>query len=222
MSYLTYKMNMTVRQLITNTEKTAVKTKVIYDLITEAQNETSIKKVQAKLKKIQKEIEKIEKLNTPRMKSNTTKPTGFLKKVVISNRLAHFLNLPRYSMLSRTQVIVKIWKYIRENYLQLNANRRYFNRDQKLNQLLQLNGVPGHLTLCDLQTLITPHLNGIILKQESCKIILTNYRLYKMRRFISQCALKSRLKQELEFYPNIGIKYFEAKQQFDDSKVFGI
>ena len=37
----------------------------------------------------------------------------------------------------------------------------------------------------------------------------------KFKRFFKQLVLKSKLKEEIEWYPSIGIKYFEIKEHFE-------
>jgi hypothetical protein len=50
-----------------------------------------------------------------------------------------------------------------------------------------------------------------IIKQ---KYIYKFYRNFKFIKFIKSCSLKNKLKNEIEYFPSKGIKYFESLNSF--------
>lgn len=89
------------------------------------------------LNSIKKPIDKLARSKPPRKQINIDgNRNGFLKPVLISNDLAHFLKCETGSMKSRVEVTRAICEYIETNKLQNPKNRREINVDPTLKHLL--------------------------------------------------------------------------------------
>ena len=110
-----------------------------------------------KLKSLESEIlidlKKLQKLTLKHIKDLTKKnrkrkvdpedkkkraPSGFAKPTIISDELCDFLGKNHGSEMARTEVTKHLTKYIRENELQDQANRRRILPDPKLRKLLNV------------------------------------------------------------------------------------
>ena len=103
-----------------------------------------------------KEIQPIEKPSKKKASS------GFIKPTLISDELATFLGKEKGTLLSRTEVSKEIHKYISNNNLQDQLNRRIINPNANLKSLLKLkNG--EQLTYFNIQRYLKCHfIKGIV------------------------------------------------------------
>ena len=76
--------------------------------------------------------------NTCRTTRSPRFSSGFTTQQPIHSEVAHFFELPIGTSLSRCELTRLINKYIRENGLQDNENKRKINPDDKLKTLLKL------------------------------------------------------------------------------------
>ena len=83
---------------------------------------------------VQLEFKKIAKQRNK--KSVNRKPSGFATPRVVSDKLCDFMNCPRGSLVPRTEVTQYIIKYIKNNNLQSENNRRIIHPDKSLKVLL--------------------------------------------------------------------------------------
>jgi chromatin remodeling complex protein RSC6 len=90
-------------------------------------------------------------------------PSGFAVATDISDNLCDFLSIEKGSKLSRTDVTRKVTAYIREQNLQVPANRRSFIPDEQLGSILgplkDIDKDKG-FTYFNLQRYITPHITS--------------------------------------------------------------
>tara|TARA_B100001093_G_scaffold477504_1_gene504848 strand:- start:226 stop:909 length:684 start_codon:yes stop_codon:yes gene_type:complete len=90
-------------------------------------------------------------------------PSGFAVATNISDKLCDFLNVPKGTQLSRTDVTRKVTTYIREKNLQISNNRRAFKPDKALKGILgdlqEVDKEKG-FTYFNLQRYITPHITS--------------------------------------------------------------
>ena len=90
-------------------------------------------------------------------------PSGFAVATDISDNLCEFLNVPKGTQLSRTDVTRKVTTYIREKNLQITDNRRAFKPDEALKGILgdlQDKDKDKGFTYFNLQRYITPHITS--------------------------------------------------------------
>jgi chromatin remodeling complex protein RSC6 len=88
------------------------------------------------------------------------KPSGFEIPKTVSAQLCKFLGVPAGTQISRTQVTTQINKYIKDHKLQTETNKRGFNPDKALKELLgdlQEQDKEKGYTYFNLQRYITPH-----------------------------------------------------------------
>ena len=84
------------------------------------------------------------------------KPSGFAKPAQLSAKLCEFLNVPETTLLARTDVTRMITKYVKENQLHDEADKRTIRPDEKLLQLLDVKD-NAKVTYFNLQSLIKHH-----------------------------------------------------------------
>lgn len=94
---------------------------------------------------------------TSKRKKNTQngKLSGFEKPTLITDELAGFFGRPKGSRMARTEVSKEIHKYVTENNLQDENNRRIIHPDTKLLKLL--NSKDDQLTYFNLQKYLKHH-----------------------------------------------------------------
>lgn len=104
----------------------------------------AIKAIQGEMKKLQKDVGKMSKggkgKREPRLDANGEKivqKTGFALPVPLSDQLCEFLDLPKASQLSRTEVTRLINNFIKQNKLQDPTNGRNIIPNHSLQALLQ-------------------------------------------------------------------------------------
>ena len=118
-----------------------------------------VKPIKALLKTLIKEVAKLEKKSEKldRKRSNAKKvPSGFAKPSPLSPELLTFFSLPVGTELARTQVTSLVTKYIKENNLQQESDRRNINPDAPLKKLLKLTD-EDKLTYFNLQRHLKTH-----------------------------------------------------------------
>ena len=125
--------------------------------------ENSVKNIAKKIKNLKKnsivsikEIEKSSKLKYGKYRRIKNKNSGFAQPLEVSNKLAHFLNIPENTKIPRTQVTKEINKYITEKELKDPENKKIIIPDEKLNELLQIDDNES-LTFFTLQKKLNPH-----------------------------------------------------------------
>ena len=99
--------------------------------ITVLQNQ--IRSLEKTVKKNMKTLQREAKKN--RNKGNR-KPSGFAVPTAISNELCDFMKRPRGSKVARTEVTQYIIRYIKENDLQYQQNRKIIKPNKELRSLL--------------------------------------------------------------------------------------
>jgi chromatin remodeling complex protein RSC6 len=100
---------------------------------------TAMKEVQTSLKVLTKEYERMKKLveKTERKRANArTQPSGFAKPTKISDEMCDFLEVPRGTEMSRTDVTRKINAYVKLHNLNKPDNKRIILPDHKLKKIL--------------------------------------------------------------------------------------
>jgi chromatin remodeling complex protein RSC6 len=100
---------------------------------------TAMKEVQTSLKVLTKEYERMKKLveKTERKRANArTQPSGFAKPTKISDEMCDFLEVPRGTEMSRTDVTRKINAYVKLHNLNKPDNKRIILPDPKLKKIL--------------------------------------------------------------------------------------
>lgn len=99
----------------------------------------ALKDVHTSLKVLTKEYERMKKLveKTERKRANArTQPSGFAKPTKISDEMCDFLEVPRGTELSRTDVTRKINAYVKLHNLNKPDNKRIILPDPKLKKIL--------------------------------------------------------------------------------------
>lgn len=119
--------------------------------MTNLQNQTRNleRSVKRRFKTLQKEAAKGNK-------KGNRKPSGFAKPSRISDELCDFLGKDRGSEVARTEVTQHLIKYIKDNNLQFEGNRKNIVPDDKLSKLLNVQ--PGaDINYFNLQKFMNPH-----------------------------------------------------------------
>lgn len=99
----------------------------------------NLKDVQTALKVLSKEYDRMKKLveKTERKRANArTQPSGFAKPTKISDEMCDFLEVPRGTEMSRTDVTRKINAYVKQHNLNKPDNKRIILPDPKLKKIL--------------------------------------------------------------------------------------
>ncbi|MBX7152100.1 SWIB/MDM2 domain-containing protein [bacterium] len=106
----------------------------------------------AKKKAVKKAVKKAAK--KPAKKKSARKPNAaFMAKLTPSSTLAEVIgSQPR----PRTEMIKKIWDYIKKNGLQDKTNRRMINADDKLRSLF---GGKGQVSMFDLAKIVSKNVS---------------------------------------------------------------
>jgi chromatin remodeling complex protein RSC6 len=117
-----------------NTLVTALQT-----LRTEAQNIVVLtRSLKTDVTKMVKGLVKDKKKLTKKKRSKPRAPSGFAKPTYLSTTLCKFLDLPKETMLARTEVTRKVNAYIKEHGLQNPENKKEILPDTKLKKILVL------------------------------------------------------------------------------------
>ena len=114
-----------------------------------------------KIKKKNKKLQKI--LNKKNKKNKNLSKKGITKKKIVPKKICDFFNLNSDVLMSRIEVTKKIYKYIKENNLKYNKDKRIILPDKKLRNLFELEEITNKdldindktiLTVYTLQTYI--------------------------------------------------------------------
>jgi chromatin remodeling complex protein RSC6 len=121
---------------------------------------TYITNVQQDIKQLEKNIKKQMKglkkeVGKTKNKGNR-QPSGFAKPSKVSKELCTFMNKPEGSEIARTDVTRALIAYIKENSLQGKTNSRVILPDEKLKNLLGLDGTTD-LTYFNMQVHMNKH-----------------------------------------------------------------
>ena len=98
-----------------------------------------VKETQVLLKALSKEYERMKKTveKTERKRANArTNPNGFAKPAKITDEMHEFLNIPKGTEISRTDVTRRVNAYIKEHNLYNPTNKRIILPDAKLRKIL--------------------------------------------------------------------------------------
>jgi hypothetical protein len=120
---------------------------------------TQLKNVQTEIKVLQKNYTKLLKDHDKTMskkKRQNRKPSGFAKPSALSEEMTTFLGLDKNIEVARNEVTKMINKYIVENDLRKESDKRQILPDNKLTKLLNLKG-DENLSYFNLQTYIKHH-----------------------------------------------------------------
>lgn len=134
-------------------------TKLAAALVLFKEIQTSLKALHKNYDKMKKVVEKQEK----KKQNARTTPSGFAKPTKISDELCAFLNVPKGSSMSRTEVTRKINSYVKEHDLYDKSNRRIILPDANMKKILTL--APGEvLSFFTLQRAIKHHFSPSTVK----------------------------------------------------------
>ena len=148
-------MSINVQDVPFCSEETQEKFENIFETLTTLKQSMTSLQTQIKFleKGIIKEIKFFEK---HKKKKINRKPSGFANPTLISNELKLFLNYDT-NTIARTDVTKLIIKYIKENSLQYEEDRRIILPDKPLKELLYINEESPQLTYFNLQRFLNPH-----------------------------------------------------------------
>ncbi len=116
-----------------------------------ASKKTTTKKVSATKKTTTKKIT-TKKVPAPKQKTVSKPNTAFMKPLTPSKELAEIVGS---APIPRTEVIKKVWQYIKKYNLQDVKNRRAINADEKLKAVF---GGKKQVTMFEMTKLISNHL----------------------------------------------------------------
>ncbi len=116
-----------------------------------ATKKVTIKKVSAVKKTSSKKIT-TKKIPAPKQKTAGKPDTAFMKPLSPSKELAEIVGS---APIPRTEVIKKVWQYIKKYNLQDVKNRRAINADEKLKAVF---GGKKQVTMFEMTKLISDHL----------------------------------------------------------------
>ena len=131
----------------------------IFDTISSFKKSVTV--FQNQIKHLEKQVHRENKglhkeLSKLKVKKKQNKPSGFAKPVSISKELCEFLNKQEETKLARTEVTKSIIKYIKDNDLQAETEKKRIIPDQKLQKLL--NSDPGEeITYFNIQKFMNKH-----------------------------------------------------------------
>ena len=124
---------------------------------------TQLRALTSKLKLVKKEhlksMKQLEKLQKKKKKSGGTSvkhQSGIAKPGFISPQLCDFIGVSKGTELARTEVIKYVNRYIKDNQLQDQENKKVIVPDAKLQTLLQ-SSKDDEITYFNLQTYMKPH-----------------------------------------------------------------
>ena len=89
-------------------------------------------------KNVTKELNIANKIIEKNKNRAKRKPSGFAVKSIISEDLRIFMNIEKGEMCARTDVTKYLIKYIKENNLQKESDKRVIEPDEKLDSLLEV------------------------------------------------------------------------------------
>ena len=107
-------------------------------------------------KTINKEIKGLKKDAEKNKNKGNRKPSGFAKPQRVSNELCDFMKKPAGTEVARTEVTKYIIKYIKDNSLQDDGNKKIIMPDTNLIKLFGDHNEP-HVTYFNLQKIMNRH-----------------------------------------------------------------
>ena len=126
-------------------------------LITLKQFKKDINKLNNDVIKLEKsKKKKILKLQKKAEIKKRRKPSGFAKPLNVTNDLCNFMGKSKGTKIARTEVTQYLIKYIKDNNLQNNENKKNIIPDKKLKNLLKLKK-QDELTYFNLQKYMNVH-----------------------------------------------------------------
>ena len=126
-------------------------------LITLKDLKKDINKLNNDVKNLQiKREKKILKLQSKSLKKNKRQPSGFARPLNVTSDLCNFMGKENGSKIARTEVTQYLIKYIKDNNLQNNENKKNIIPDKKLKKLLKLKK-EDKLTYFNLQKYMNVH-----------------------------------------------------------------
>lgn len=112
--------------------------------------------LQQKIKQIEKIVKQDKKKKSQEPKPTKKKLSGFALPMAISDDLCKFMKEPNGTKVARTDVTKYLVKYVKDNKLEDESNRRIIKPNEELNGLLS--SKPGdEITYFNLQTYINHH-----------------------------------------------------------------
>ena len=122
---------------------------------------TTIEELKADVAKLRSELKKLQKIvknmnKDPNAEVVPKKPSGFAKPSKLSKELTTFLNVDKDTELARTEVTKMINKYVKDNGLQKEDNKRVLILDDKLKTIITPNG-DEEVTFFNLQRFMSKH-----------------------------------------------------------------
>ena len=121
----------------------------------------------SQITQLQNQVRGLEKIVNRQMKTyarearksknkGNRKPSGFAVPTAITNELCKFMKVEEGTEVARTEVTKYIIKYIKDNDLQWEANRKVIKPDTALRDLLQV-GAGDEVTYFNLQRYMNKH-----------------------------------------------------------------
>ena len=92
-----------------------------------------------------------------------------------------------------------------------NDGQRYFYKDGKIFDMLKNKPMIDTGQRCNKNCLVCNFHKSLLVKR-----IQRKFRQNQFKKFIKQSALRNRIRNEIEMYPNVGVKYFEIKEHFEN------
>ena len=130
---------------------------------------TELRDAIAATKAVQKEVVTLQKAAAKRVRrvagtavggddGASRKPSGFAKPSLLSDSLCEFMGIEKGSQIARTEVTRAITKYVKDNKLFDEADKRTIKADDKLKALLDIEGkADAKVTYFNLQSHIKHH-----------------------------------------------------------------
>lgn len=121
---------------------------------------TTVKSLQAEVKTIQKAYTKVVKDNDKARNKNKKKnrsPSGFAKPSGLTDEMTTFLGLEKGVEIARNEVTKLVNKYIVDNSLREESDKRYISPDKKLTKLLNYDKSVEKLSYFNLQKYLKHH-----------------------------------------------------------------
>ena len=124
----------------------------------------TLKELKKDINKLNNDVIKLREKNEKRMKKlqkkyankKKRKPSGFAKPLNVTDDLCTFMGKNSGTKIARTEVTQHLIKYIKDNNLQNNENKKNIIPDQKLKKLLKLKK-KDELTYFNLQKYMNVH-----------------------------------------------------------------
>ena len=101
------------------------------------QLKTELTALKNKLSRQEKAFKRFKKSLIPEEEKKERKPSGFAKPSFLSDELCDFLKVDYQIELPRTEVTKRILKYVKDNKLQNQDERKFINLDPALTKLLK-------------------------------------------------------------------------------------